>query len=107
MITGRGHFSNLSVAYLQLSPIYGENIIEFPEKYWHSESLKDQEANLFGVVLKKPDPRAFYNNPKEKGLSKIHSHTHALAPFARHLLTDSELTSGTFWIESIDAVKSF
>lgn len=106
-IVGDAHFSKLSVAYLQLPPIYGENINVLHDKYWHSESLKDQEAKLFGVVLKNLDPRVFYHNPNEKENSSLPSHTHVLTPLARHLLTDSEITSGTFWIEGIDTVKSF
>lgn len=106
-IVGKGYFSKLSVAYLKLSPIYEENINVLHDKYWHSESLNDREAELFGVVLKKPDPRAFYKNPNEKENPSLPSHTHVLVPLTRHLLTDSVLTSGTFWIEGIDAVKSF
>lgn len=105
-IVGKCHFSKLSVAYLQLSPIYEENINLLHDKYWQKESLANQEAELFGVVLQKPDPRAFYTNPNEESSSRLSSHTHVLAPFARHLLTDSELTSGIFWIEAIENINS-
>lgn len=103
-IVGKVHFSKLSVAYLKLSPIYDENINILRSKYWNSESLENVEADLFGVVLRKPNPKAFYQNPNEPVSSSLASHTHVLAPLARHLLTDSELSHGTFWIEAIDLI---
>lgn len=106
-ITGKAHFANLSIAYMQLSPIYNENINVLHDKYWHVEALQNIGAKLFGVVLKKADPRAFYQNPNEKEAAPLISHTHVLMPDARHLLTDSMLSSGEFWIEEIKAVHSF
>lgn len=106
-IVGTALFSTLSVAYLNLSPIYGENINELHDKYWTKEELSNCEARLFGVVMAKGDPLAFYNNPNEKQKQMLASHTHVLTSVARHLLTDSELISGTFWIEEINRCKHF
>ena len=107
VIVGNVHFSKLSQTNLQLAPIYHENVIgELHDKYWHNELYQNKEAQLFGVVLKEEEPRAFYHNPNEKGNEAVPSHTHVLSPLARHLLTDSELISGTFWVEAIDSVKT-
>lgn len=105
VITGHVHFSKLLTAYLQLSPIYGENINVLHDKYWHTETTEENDVQLFGVVLKQPNPKAFYHNPNEKENSSLPSHSHVLIPLARHLLTNSELTSGSFWIEEIENVK--
>lgn len=106
-IVGTATFSKLSVAYLKLSPIYQENINAHQDKYWNQENFNDRKANLFGVVLSKPDPRAFYDNPNEKNPDVLLSHTHVLSHLARHLLTHSEVSSGTFWIEAIDHIRSY
>lgn len=105
VIVGTARFSKLLAAYLKVSPIYGENVNQMREKYWNHEEFTDQEVKLFGVVLHKPDPRAFYHNPNEKATSPFPSHTHILAPSTRHLLTDSEIDSATLWIEQIDTIR--
>lgn len=106
-IVGKARFSLLAAAYLKISPIFGENINALHGKYWEAEEFHDREAQLFGVVLPKPDPRAFYDNPNESGNSALPSHTHVLAPLARHLLTHSELLSAELWIEEISEIATF
>lgn len=103
-ITGTALFSKLFTAYLRLSPIYGENVNTLHDKYWSQEELINCGAHLFGVILSKMDERAFYKNPNEKKSSPLLSHTHVLCPDARHLLTHSEIFSGSFWVEDIDSI---
>lgn len=105
-IAGTALFSKLFVAYLKRSPIYGENVNTLHDKYWHNDELGACEAKLFGVVLRKPDPRAFYNNPNEEEAPTLPSHTHVLMPEARHLLTHSLLEAGLFSVEAITDIKT-
>jgi hypothetical protein len=101
-LSGNVRCSKLEVAYLKLSPLYHENTNINKEKYWEQENFKESTLSVFGVVLPSLLHSAFYQNPTEKGSSKIFSHTHALFEMqARHLLTQSEIIYAEFSVEEI------
>jgi len=66
---------------------------------------ENQDAELFGVVLKDPDlaPSTVIRMRK---VAQAFPLIQCARSLARHLLTDSEITSGTFWVEADDDVKS-
>lgn len=85
-IVGHMRFSSLHSTYVQLPPIFKENINEKSKKYW-AEPLKEKNMSccFFGVVIPQTAQevfsldllkKAFYENPKESKKSPLSSHTH-------------------------------
>lgn len=133
-IVGQFLFSELQTTYLKTSPIYGEDINQNADKYWHPVIKdKDRTVCLFGVVF--PDAskdksleanlsKALYQSPKETKSFPFMSHTHGalqesgfgegkdlfshlktMKPQAiRHLLTQSSIKKALFAIYPIGAI---
>ncbi|MCH9619205.1 MAG: hypothetical protein S4CHLAM45_03500 [Chlamydiales bacterium] len=101
-IAGEVEFEQLSLAYLMKSPTTGKNMLNC--NAIGQVELKNQKANIFGVVMTKSDPHLFYNNPAEKcSKALFYSHTHALVdtvPY--HLLTHSKVKKSSLSLSPID-----
>lgn len=86
-----GDFTPLECTFVQLPPIYGENINDLYNKYWAPlESYDHSQACLVAVVLPSSAPtdfnpsliqKFFYHNVRDPKSTDILSHTHgALLP---------------------------
>lgn len=118
-IAGKGLFDSFDGAYLKKSPIYSENINDNPTIYWeHPPPLASLKANFFGVFITEKGQKtfsqetlklAFYQNPNEKNVQRLLTHTHAALLDeknqilgVRHLLTSSTLKEADLKIFPID-----
>lgn len=98
----QAHFTTLEGCWLIKNPSNKESFLDHIDAYIQKVSYGNTFSKLVGIVSNKADKTIYYVHPKEKRAFGFYSHTHGITnKTCLHVLNQSYLFSGDFWIEPL------